>query len=234
MTRTAAAPAFAFALAAAIASGCSWHRAGEANLVAPPPAELAAPRAGLSLGEAIALAEAEEQGDFSTDAEVLRVAKIADGIWEDVPTRAARNGTLPLDANAEYVVIAHRTCSDWTTDRDRWSDDRASWFLFADGTLVAYDHWNFGAHCGLANAFRPAPPDSPSRATERDLLRWLEQRHPPGRIPIELRVSRGRAFAQSGRLEEARALLRFADDEITTREDLFEAREKQDDGTAEN
>jgi hypothetical protein len=212
-------------VAAALGAGCSWHRTGEANATAAAPTDVAQPQEGMSLALAIALAETEEQGGFSADAEVERVAKIAGGMWEDVSVRGARNGTVAAEPGAEYVMIAHRTCSDWTTDRDRWSDDRASWFLFVDGKLAAYDHWTFGAHCGLANAFRPVAVDSPSRGTERDLLRWLEQRHPPGAIPIELRIQRGRAWAAAGRIEEARRMLRYADDAIVSREDLFESRE---------
>jgi hypothetical protein len=214
----------ALALAAALAAGCSWRQPGEANAVAPVPSGVPQPRAGLSLSEVIAVAETEEEGEFSADAEIVRVTRVADGHWEDVSTRAARKPGFPLAAGADYVVVARRTCTDWATTRDRWSDERASWFLLTDGKLAAYDHWTFGARCGVANEFRPVADDSPSRATERDLLRWLEQRHPSGPIPTELRFSRGRAYAAAGRIEEARAMLRFGDDALDAREDLFEAR----------
>jgi hypothetical protein len=212
-------------LASAAAAGCSWRRAGEADAVAPATAGVPLPSEGMTLGEAIAVVETEEPGDFSISAEVLRVAKIAGGIWEDVSTRAARRPDFAPAADAEYVVVARRTCSDWATTRDRWSDDRASWFLFAGGKLVAFDHWTFGPRCALGNAFAPVPAGSPNVVTERDLLRWLEQRHPPGKIPMELRFARGRAFAAAGRLPEARAILRFSDDALDYREDVFEVRE---------
>jgi hypothetical protein len=223
--RSSLARAGALLLAAALLAGCSWRRPGEANAVAVAPDGHPMPSEGLGIAEVIALAETAEQGDFSADAEILRVAKVSDKIWEDVPVRAARRGDVALDPAAEYVVVAHRECSDWTTDRDRWSDDRASWFLFAEGKLVAWDHYAFGPHCAIAESFRPVPAGSPSLVTERDLLRWLEQRHPPGKLPIELRYERGRAFAAAGRIAEARSMLRFADDAVDARDQLFEVRE---------
>jgi len=215
----------ALLLAAALGAGCSWHRPGEANAVAATPEGHPMPSEGLGIAEVIALAETNEQGDFSADAEVLRVAKVADKIWEDVPLRSARRGDLALDPAAEYVVVASRECSDWTSERDRWSDERASWFLFVGGKLAAWDHFAFGPHCGIAESFRPVRADSPSLVTERDLLRWLEQRHPPGKLPVELRYERGRAFAQAGRVQEARAMLRFGDDAVDAKEQLFEVRQ---------
>jgi hypothetical protein len=222
----------ALLLAAALAAGCSWRRPGEANAVAVAPEGHPMPTEGLGIAEVIALAETVEQGDFSADAEVLRVAKVSDKMWEDVPVRAARRGDFALDPAAEYVVVARRECSDWTTDRDRWSDDRASWFLFAGGKLAAWDHYAFGPHCGIAESFRPVRAGSPSLVTERDLLRWLEQRHPPGKLPIELRYERGRAFARAGRIAEARSMLRFADDAVDANQQLFEVRETTDEERA--
>jgi hypothetical protein len=223
--RSTAARAGALLVAAGCAASCSWHRPGEANVVAAAPAGHPMPSAGLAIAEVIALAETTEQGDFSADAEVLRVAKVADKIWEDVSVRDARRGGLALDPAAEYVVVVRRECSDWTGDRDRWSDERASWFLFVGGRLAAWDHFAFGARCGLAESFRPVAAGSPSLVTERDLLRWLEQRQPPGRLPIELRYARGRAFAAAGRIAEARAMLRFGDDAVDANEQLFAVRE---------
>lgn len=223
--RTSLARAGALLLATAFAAGCSWHRPGEANAVAATPEGLPMPSEGLGIAEVIALAETTEQGDYSADAEVLRVAKVTDKIWEDVSVRSARRGDFALDPAAEYVVVARRDCSDWTRDRDRWSDERASWFLFVGGKLAAWDHFAFGAHCGIAESFRPVDAGSPSLVTERDLLRWLEQRLPPGKLPVELRYERGRAFAAAGRIAEARAMLRFADAAIDAKEQLFEVRE---------
>jgi hypothetical protein len=204
--------------------GCSWHRPGEADAVAPPAAAAAAPGVGASLAEVLALAGVREDGSFSVDAELQRVARVSEGIWEDVPTRSARRADFAPDAAADYVVVVRRSCRDWA-GRERWQDERASWFLLPAGRLAAFDHWTFGPRCALANAFRPLAADSPSQVTERDLLRWLDQRHPPGRVPVEIRFQRGAAYTEAGRLEEARAMLRFADDALQSREDLFEKRE---------
>lgn len=204
--------------------GCSWHRPGEADAVAPPAADAAAPQLGASLAEVLALAGVREHGSFSVESELQRVARVSEGIWEDVPARSARRPDFAPDATADYVVVVRRSCRDWA-GRERWQDQRASWFLLPGGRLAAFDHWTFGPRCALANAFRPLPADSPSRVTERDLLRWLDQRHPPGRVPVEIRFQRGAAYTGTGRLEEARAMLRFADDALQSREDLFEKRE---------
>jgi hypothetical protein len=222
--------AAALAAAAASAGGCSWHRFGEADGVVAAP-DLPSPAAGDSLAEVFAVADAVEQGDFSVRAELLRVAKIAGGIWEDVPEKRARRADFVLEPGADYVVVVGRECSDWV-GRERWSDERTSWFLLHDGRVLAFDHFRFGARCGLANAFRPVPADSPARANERDLLRWLEQRRPPGRLPVELRFARGHAYVAAGRLEEAEAMLRFADDALDAREDLMSPREVSDEEAA--
>lgn len=205
-------------------AGCAWHSPGAADAVAPAEGALAEPEPGASLAEVIALAEAREGGGFSVESDLERVARVHDGIWEDVPARSARRPDFAAEPGAEYVVVVRRSCRDWE-GRERWSDERASWFLLRDGRLSAYDHWRFGPRCSLLGAFRPVPADSPARATERDLRRWLDQRHPPGRLPIELRFRRGIAYASAGRLAEARAALRFGDGALVSREDLFEKRE---------
>jgi hypothetical protein len=218
------------AAAALAAHGCSWHGFGDADAVVAAP-DLPAPAAGASLAEVFVVADAVEQGDFSARAEVLRVSKIAGGIWEEVPEKRARRPDFALEPGADYVVVVGRECSDWV-GRERWSDERTSWFLLQDGRVVAFDHFRFGERCGLANAFRPVAAGSPARANERDLLRWLEQRRPPGRIPLELRFSRGQAYVAAGRLEEAEAMLRFADDALDAREDLERPREVSDEEAA--
>jgi hypothetical protein len=203
--------------------GCSWHRPGEADAVAPPPSDARVLEPGASLGEVLAWAEARESGEFSVDADLERVVRVSEGLWEDVPLRKARAADFAPDAAADYVVVVRRSCRDWE-GRERWSDERASWFLLPSGRLVAFDHWTFGPRCALGNAFRPPRASAHARAIERDLLRWLEQRHPPGRVPTEIRFQRGMAYVASGRRREARAMLRFGDDALQSREDLFEKR----------
>jgi hypothetical protein len=212
------------ATAALAAAGCSWHRFGEADAVAAFPGDLPTPAEGMTLPEVLALAEAEEQGQFRVRVELLRISKIAGGIWEEQPEGPARRPDFAPETGADYAVVVRRRCRDWQ-ERERWSDDRASWFLLPGGRLAAWDHFGFGPRCALGNSFRPLSALSPARANERDLLRWLEQRHPPGRIPLELRFQRGRAYAAAGRLEEARAMLRFGDDALDAREDLERPRE---------
>jgi hypothetical protein len=225
MRKRALASWFGCAAAALAAAGCSWHGPGEANEVSPVSPALPVPAEGTALAEVFAVADAVPQGPFSASAEVLRVSKIAGGVWEEVPAERARRADFALDPAADYVVVVARECSDWE-GRERWSDERTSWFLLREGRLAAYDHWSFGPRCGLANAFRPVAAGSPSRTNERDLLRWLEQRRPPGRVPVELRFQRGHAYVAAGRLEEAGAMLRFADDALAAREELASPREQ--------
>jgi hypothetical protein len=203
-------------------AGCAWHRAGEADAVLHGET-LPAPEPGLQLAEVLAFAGTRESGDFTVTTELRRISAVRGGIWEDVSAREVTRGRLVPDPGTDYVVVVRRACSDWE-GRERWSDERASWFLLPGGRLAAYDHWSFGPRCAVGSRFRPLPADSPSRESERDLLRWLEQRHPPGPLPLELRFVRGRAYAEAGRLEEARSLLRFGDDGLQGREDLFEKR----------
>ena len=212
------------AAAALAAAGCSWHRPGDADAFAALPADLPLPALGMALPEVLGLAEVREAGAFSVHSEVQRVSKIAGGVWEGVPVSRARRSDFAPDPGADYVAVVSRDCSDWE-GRERWSDERASWFLFEGGRLTAWDLYRFAPRCALGNSFRPVAARSPSRADERDLLRWLDQRYPPGRIPLELRFSRGLAYVEAGRLEEAGAMLRFADDALDAREDLERPRE---------
>jgi len=225
MRKRALASWFGCAAAAFAAAGCSWHGPGEANEVSPVSPALPVPAEGAALAEVFAVADAVEEGPFSASAELLRVSKIAGGVWEEVPAERARRADFALDPAADYVVVVARECSDWES-RERWSDERTSWFLLREGRLAAYDHWTFGPRCSLGNAFRPVAAGSPSRTNQRDLLRWLEQRRPPGRVPVELRFQRGHAYVAAGRLEEAGAMLRFADDALAAREELASPREQ--------
>jgi hypothetical protein len=212
------------AAAALLAAGCSWHRAGDADAVAADTAGLSAPAPGMTLAEVLALADAREQGDFRISVERVRLSKVAGGLWEPVPERRARSADFAPEPGADYVVVLRRDCRDWE-GRERWSDERASWFLLHGGRLAGFDHWSFGPRCAVANAYAPVAADSPARGTERDLLRWLEQRYPPGHLPVEVRFGRGRALAAAGRLDEARAMLRFGDDALDAREHLHRPRE---------
>jgi hypothetical protein len=215
--------AFALGTALLSAPGCAWHQAGDADAAVPAPADVPGPAAGMDLVSVLAVARAAERGDFAVDSEVVRVATVREKEWEDANVRRAERGEFAPEGAAQTVVIAVRRCRDWE-GRERWSDERASWFLLEGARLAAFDHWSFGPRCAVANAYRPAPDGTPARGTERDLLRSLEQRHPPGRLPVEIRFQRGHALVAAGRLAEARAMLKFGDDAIQTREDLFEAR----------
>jgi hypothetical protein len=208
---------------AALAAACSWHRAGEADAAAPAPADVPRPALGMDLVSVLAVARATEEGPFTVESEVVRVSRVRGAEWEEIDVDRAERGEYAPEAGTDMVVVALRTCRDWQ-DRERWSDERASWFLLHGSRLVAFDHWGFGPLCAVSNAFRPSPDDAATRATERDLLRWLEQRHPPGRVPTELRFQRGAEFLAVRRLAEAKAMLKFGDDAIQTREDLFETR----------
>ena len=84
----------AFSCASLAGAGCSWHRPGEAETVAPPDPALADPAPGASLAEVIALAETREgDGSFSVEADLERVAQVQDGIWQDVSQRSARRAS---------------------------------------------------------------------------------------------------------------------------------------------
>jgi hypothetical protein len=208
---------------AGLAGACSWHRAGDADAAALAPSDVPRPALGMDLVSVLAVAQATEEGPFRAESEVVRVSRVRAAEWSEIDVDRAERGEYAPEAGTDTVVVALRTCRDWQ-DRERWSDERASWFLLHGSRLVAFDHWGFGPRCALSNAFRPSRDDAPTRPTERDLLRWLEQRHPPGRVPTALRFERGAEFLAAGRLAEAKAMLKFGDDGIQTREDLFETR----------
>jgi hypothetical protein len=214
--------ALAAAALSAAALACAYHADGEAGALAGEAQRAPAPAPGASLADAIAVVRADEGAGFSVEVSEVRVSKVAGGFWEEVDARRAARPDFVPDAGAVYVVSAKRRCEDWKRPRDRFEAERASWFLLPGGAVAAYDHWSFGPRCALANALRPARPEH--REVERELLRFLEQRHPPRPLPFELRIARGLAFVAAGRLDAAHALLASADQAIGARRDLFEER----------
>ena len=210
MTRTLAALLIA---STALLGACAWHDHGAAGALLEPPAGVPAPALGMGVADVLAVARASEAGGIGVHLRELRVSRVTDGIWQEVsPKDAAR------DPGRELVVLAVRRCGDWT-GREHWEAERTSWFVLQGGALTAFDHWSFGPRCTVGNAFVPSPPAL--LATERDLLRFVDQRHPPAPAPLAIRFQRGLAFLGAGRVAEARAELAAGDEGLAARQDLY-------------
>lgn len=200
--RTAAA---ALCLAAAALAGCTGlaerYRAREPGWEPEPPA------AGQPTGAVLAALADDAGPGRSVELRELRVVDRSEEPWSRVPAEAVVTGTD--GASPRLGATAVRRCShrDGLTAEE---SERASWYLFEEGRLVAFDHVVFRERC--ETELRYLPVDAERAADERALARYAAQRAesegPSGPEPV---LRRGLALVRAGRLEEAEDRLRVAE-----------------------
>jgi hypothetical protein len=189
---------------------------------APPPlpAGLSArPALGDSLDLLLAKLPHPEQPGPRVALEELRVLAVDRQPW--TPLEPA----LAAGAGGRVAVVAGRRCS-LREGLHRTRAERSSWFLLAEGALVAFDHDGFSAACASLPAFQPASPGDV--AIERQLVRYVTQRWPDDAVPGEQRLARGLALLGRGRPDDALAELQALDRQIAELE-----RREQDPETGE-
>lgn len=135
----------------------------------------------------------------------LRLLRVDVDPWQALdPEALAPDEAAP---GTRQAVIAHRTCR-LRTGLRTLATPRASWLLFRDGRLEAFDHWSFGPACAGEHHFRPARGEDV--ALERDLVRYVAQRFPDAAPSALDQLAMGHAYLEAGRLEDARAMLAAA------------------------
>lgn len=160
------------------------------------------PSPGSAYGPTLASLDVGPDPDTDVELRTLRVMAVADGRFAPLDPAAAEGRP------GRIAVTAYRRCS----VREGWRRrrvERASWYVFDDGRLTAFDHTDFATGCATRRRFRPSPPGD--LETERTLARWVGQRYPASRTDAADRLRRGIALAEVGRLEEAQEALEGGD-----------------------
>ncbi|MBW2242191.1 MAG: hypothetical protein JRH01_09410 [Deltaproteobacteria bacterium] len=98
--------------------------------------------------------------------------------------------------------------------------ERASWMIFEDGMLLAWDHGTFKPGCEAGRSYRPARVEFLD--LERGLLRYYAQRYPAAWPTLEERLRGGLALLEADRLEDAKRVLKHADGNVTQLSDHTE------------
>jgi len=171
-----------------------------------------APNEQMDGAEVLALLHVPPEGEFTVTLEETFLSRVEDDVWREISAREVTRGNP--GATDFTVVIGSRSCSDWQwmTEEDYvgyQAEERSSWYLLRGETLIAWDHWNYRAHCVPVNSFRPARGDD--QALEQTLLRFVAQRFPNPRTPAEIRFDRGVAYLEAERIVEARRMLKAGD-----------------------
>jgi len=170
------------------------------------------PTADMGAAEVLALLHVPPPGEFSVELNDVVVSRIEDDVWHEASEREVAKSA---PGEADYtVIVGERSCGDWQwmTDEDyvgHQAEVRTSWYLLSGGSLVAWDHWTWGARCGPENSFRPARTED--RYTEKTLLRFVAQRFPNPVTPPEIRFDRGLAYLEAERIDDARRMLKAGD-----------------------
>ena len=159
------------------------------------------------------LFEAPQGDGHKLEVVELRLLAMSDPPWSTLEpgSDVARRGSVGL--------TTHRICrlrEGLTFHRV----ERASWMIFQDGKLVAWDHGTFKPGCEAGRSYRPARTESLD--LERGLLRYSAQRYPAARPTLEQRLRGGLALLEADRLEDAKRVLKHADANVTELSDHTE------------
>ena len=187
-------------------AGCATDQA-EGYRLAHPGWTPTPPVAGDSLDETLASLQTGPEGSFEVSARELRVLRVDVEPWEALSLDAALAGP---EAQS-LAVIAHRRCQG-RRGIHFFGSERTSWYIFFEGELASYDHFEFGEACEPANHYLPSHLEQ--LATEQALIRYAASRYPESAPTPEEMLSKGLALVSAERLAEAERMLRSADREI--------------------
>jgi hypothetical protein len=193
-------------LLAVAGAGCATDHA-ERYRLAHPGWTPTPPVAGDSLDETLASLQTGPEGSFEVSAREIRLLRVDVEPWEALSLDAA----LAAAEAQSIALIAHRRCQGRQGIRF-FGSERTSWYIFAEGELASYDHFEFGEDCAPANHYLPSHPEQ--LATEQALIRYAASRYPESAPTVEEMLSKGLALVSAERLSDAERMLRSADREI--------------------
>ena len=186
--------------------GCATDY-GERYRLAHPDWTPAPPVTGDSLEKTLASLQTGPEGPFQVSVREIRLLRVDVEPWEALSVDA---GVAETEVSI-IAVIADRRCRGRRGIRF-FGSERVSWYIFVEGGLVSYDHFEFGEACEPRNHYLPSRIEL--RATEQALIRYAASRYPESAPTTEERLSKGLALVSAGRLPDAKRMLRNADREI--------------------
>jgi len=165
------------------------------------------PVAGDSLEQTLALLQTKPEGPFEVSVQELRVLRVDVEPWEALSLDSA----VAAPEAQIIALIAPQRCKGRRGIRF-FGSERVSWYVFAAGGLVSFDHFEFGEACKPANHYLPSRAEH--LATERALVRYAASRYPESTPGTEEMLGKGLALVSAGRISDAKRMLRSADREI--------------------
>ncbi len=184
----------------AVALAAMWALAGCTS----PPVEIPgaalgpttpAPTRGQDYASVRALLEISPEGDARVTLLEQRRMRVDRDPWQTI------EADDPAITRSRVTLVAERRCKVKTGRVSRAVIERASWYVFDAGRLIAFDHVSFDSTCATRRYFGPSAPDD--LRTERTLKRYVAQRHMESRLSTEGQLRLGIALVGVGRLEEA-------------------------------
>ena len=165
-------------------------------------------RTGLKLPQVLAAVRApSKEVNASITVQKLEVVRLAaDGV-ESIDAEEIESGQGSLSDEDDYGVLVLRYC------RSRNSEvSRRSWYLLPKNALAAWDHVEFIEFCAMGTDYNPAWKSA--AGLERSLTDYAEKNFPTSPAMHYVLYQRGLQLVTAGRVEEAGAMLRKADETV--------------------
>ena len=125
--------------------------------------------------------------------------------WSEIAFADLRSGKFQSSASDRYVVVANFFCRS-RVDLQSYVGEKVGFYLLPENRLAAYDHYDFVEGCTVYNAFRPATGELVQ--LERTVEAYIAKTHPASMIHVTELFRKGIAYAEVGRIDDAKRMLR--------------------------
>jgi hypothetical protein len=165
-------------------------------------------RLGLKLPQVLAAVRAPSKDvNASIIVRKLEVVRLgADGV-ESIDAEEIESGQRSLSDEDDYGVLVLRYCRSNETQ-----GSRRSWYLLPKNSLGAWDHVEFVESCAMGTDYNPAWRST--AGLERSLTDYADKNFPTSPARHYVLYERGLQLVTAGRVEEAEAMLRKADESV--------------------
>jgi hypothetical protein len=136
--------------------------------------------------------------------------------WRPIRFDAIESGATPSSPEHDYAVIATFSCVA-SLDLEVYRGEKVGFYLLSKNKLVAFDHYVFIETCAVNNQFQPAQGDA--IPTERKVWERIETSYPRSMFHAAQYYQKGLAYAEVGRLDDAKRMLAEGDHGVDVAED---------------
>lgn len=166
------------------------------------------PTTDIGLEETLASIYAPPTGAYQLVISKLQVYRTSTSPWQMLTEDELKSpGFVPNDRD-DYAVAVLVWCSS-EVDLERFTGERASWYLLPKNRLAYLDHYDFSERCVISNDYRPAPV---ARAeVERKLVGDVASNMTRTPVHAAQLYLKGVQLVAVGRVDEARAMLQAGD-----------------------